>query len=294
MLKLGFFDACFPPTLKNCLDGEETTKLSVAVQAALFISLPKEASFNMDILIEGARQAWLNFGDYAFQALVYAIAATVAALILGWGKVGFETQGDTLALKLPGGGVLASPPIIEIALLGFLIIEFFIDEQLMKVYLFLIFFIVLRSELSILTHVLSFFGSIAARVMKLKFAVVCMDKRCSAATGSGSYYHYYLCGGWTLLSAVGFAPLILIPVFLGLPEGWIGSAMFVFYVIPYPFLFGKLLAPKLGETAQKILKVPGDILMFLTEWPGWLLSSLTLSIVTWRLMIPRISKTRLH
>lgn len=54
-------------------------------------------------------------------AVAYALLATVGAIVLGWGRVFYEVVERTRVLKLPGGGLLASLPIPEMGLIGWVL-----------------------------------------------------------------------------------------------------------------------------------------------------------------------------
>lgn len=78
-----------------------------------------EVTLDILMLFENAfANVWANADLFVIPALIYALVATGAALLLGWGRVFYEQVGDTFVLKLPGGGLLASMPIPELFLLG--------------------------------------------------------------------------------------------------------------------------------------------------------------------------------
>ncbi|MBP7700816.1 hypothetical protein KA111_02010 [Candidatus Woesebacteria bacterium] len=250
----------------------------------------------LGLLRFGYENALANGSVLLVPTLCYAIAATLLAIILGWGKILFQEVNGTLVLKLPGGPLMGSLPFAEMIMLGFVLVQNpFMNEGMSLLWLGLSFFVVLRLELAALTHILVFFGSIYARGMGgYKFAIECMDERCTHGIRTGSFLHYWACGGFTLLTALGVAPLILLPVFLGLPDGGFGIAILIFCCIPYPFIIGKLLASRFTDDGQKIVKGAVDVWMFITETPGWLIGCVTMSIVALRFMLPGISPTKLN
>lgn len=250
---------------------------------------------NILFLIKSALQAgFANVENFLIPAVAYAVIATLGALLLGWGRIFYQQVGNTLVLKLPGGGNLTAVPLFTALLYGY----FFtthgrINQQMMVVGHFLTFAIVLALVLMVLTHMLALLGSLIAYSRGLNFSIECMDGRCSHGSRSGVFMHYWACGGFTLLSAFGFAPLVVIPVLFGLPGGILGWIVLGVCLFPYPFVIGKLLAPRFSDGVQRLIKGMVDLLM-LVEVPGVLLGSVTTSIVSFRLMPPGITRTKLH
>ncbi|NCN51327.1 MAG: hypothetical protein GW762_03305 [Candidatus Pacebacteria bacterium] len=231
-------------------------------------------------------------------AVAYALLATVGAIVLGWGRVFYEVVERTRVLKLPGGGLLASLPIPEMGLIGWVLsnnptIAF--GTPTWALVQFLTFFGVLRFTLAAATHVLSSFGSAWSFFDGHKFSIECMDSRCYHGVRSGNFLHYFACGGATLLTAITFAPLVLVPVFSGVPDGPLGWAMIAVCLFPYPLVFAKLFVNMFPEGFQYLFKVGTDVIMFFFEWPGWLLGSVTLTFASWlRPMWPGITRTSFH
>ncbi|MCB9800978.1 MAG: hypothetical protein H6773_02245 [Pseudomonadales bacterium] len=237
-----------------------------------------------------------NADLFLIPALIYALVATGAALLLGWGRVFYEQVGDTFVLKLPGGGLLASMPIPELFLLGLVLSLEPIQAgtPFWGLAHFLTFFATLRICLAVITHALAFLGSMMAYASKLHFSVECMDGRCEHGSRSGNFLHYHACGGATLLTAVTFAPFVVLPVFVGVADGVLGWVLLGASLLPYPFMLAKLFVGMFGEGMQRVLKGATDIIMFLTEWPGWLLGSITLTVASLRPMFPGVTKTHFH
>lgn len=237
-------------------------------------------------------------GGVMFPALIYVIAVLITARILIWGTVGVEVVNGTKVLKLPGGGLLASLPFPELILLGVALLNPAVNlsNPLMALVLLgLSAFALIRFSAWLVTHLFAFFVSLSARRAALDFSIECMDDRCEhGLRGNGNHLHNWACGGYTLLTALGFAPLVVIPVLFGLPAGIWGIIAFIFACFPYQFVISKVLAKRFGDSAQVFFKGLTDLIMFATEFPGWLIGSLTLSIVSWRPMWPKVSKTRLH
>lgn len=256
-----------------------------------------EVTLDILMLFENAfANVWANADLFVIPALVYALVATGAALLLGWGRVFYEQVENTFVLKLPGGGLLASMPIPELFLLGLVLSLEPIQAgtPLWGLAHFLTFFATLRICLAVIVHALSFLGSMMAYASKLNFSVECMDGRCEHGSRSGNFLHYHACGGATLLTAVTFAPFVVLPVFVGVADGTLGWVLLGACLFPYPFLLAKLFVGKFGEGTQRVLKGATDIVMFLTEWPGWILGSITLSVASLRPMYPGLSKTHFH
>lgn len=236
-----------------------------------------------------------TFGAVLLPAFVYLVLATALALILGWGSVGFDETKGTRVFKMPGGGLLASLPIPEFVLLGLLLVlNPELNVALSFLTLGLVFFIVLRLLAWFVVHLLTIFGSAGAKRVGLDFSLECMDGRCSHGGRSGNFLHNWACGGYTLLTALGFAPLVIVPVVFGLPAGTLGLVVLAICIFPYPFVVAKLLAGRFGDTGQVFVKGVVDVLMFITEFPGWIVGSITLSLAALRPMWPGITKTRIH
>lgn len=239
-----------------------------------------------------------SVGAVVLPALIYVAVVLMVAILLSWGNIGTEDSHGTRVLKLPGGGLLASLPIPELILIGIALVNPAVNlavPLMTTVLLGLAAFAFIRFTAWILTHFMVMFGSMSARLAGLDFSLECMDNRCDhGLKGSGNHLHNWACGGFTLLTALGFAPLVVIPVLFGLPAGIWGIIAFIFACFPYQFVISKVLAKRFGDSAQVFFKGLTDLVMFVTEWPGWFLGSLTLSIVSWRPMWPKVSKTRLH
>ena len=82
------------------------------------------------------------------------------------------------------------------------------------------------------------------------FLLECMDGRCKHGAGNGNFFHYWACGGYTLLTVLGFAPTILFPVIFGLPDGIPGIVVLAISSVPWPFLVAKLFASKFSDSVQ--------------------------------------------
>ncbi|MCA9369148.1 hypothetical protein KC721_02535 [Candidatus Woesebacteria bacterium] len=230
-------------------------------------------------------------------SVIWIVVALLIAAALKWGEVLFHQVGGTYVLKLPGGGLLTAPPVVELVLLSVLsarYIFFVVGTPLWVVLMFLATITVARIVLTTVTHLLIAIGSHRAKKMGLEFSVECMDGRCDHGTRSGTFLHRWACGGWTLLTALGVSPLVWVPVFFGLPAGPLGWVVLALTMFPYFFVFSKLVAPRFkSDGLQMLFKGAPDVVM-LTEWPGTIIGSLTASLFAWRPMPPGYSPTSLH
>lgn len=239
-----------------------------------------------------------SVGAVVLPALIYVAVVLMVAILLSWGNIGTEDSHGTRVLKLPGGGLLASLPIPELILIGIALVNPAVNlavPLMTTVLLGLAAFAFIRFTAWILTHFMVMFGSMSARLAGLDFSLECMDNRCDhGLKGSGNHLHNWACGGFTLLTALGFAPLVIVPVLFGLAPTFWGTVVFALTCFPYPFVVSKLLAGRFGDSGQVFIKGLTDFVMFVTEGLGWIIGSITLSIFAWRPMWPKISKTDLH
>lgn len=233
-------------------------------------------------------------GTYFPLALAYILLAVIGSYLLVWGTIGYEkTKEGNLELRLPGGGLLAALPIWEAVLLGVAVWRAASTwDGLVLQFLTLMF--VVRVILWAVTHLMIFIG----RLLTPKgggLILMCMDGRCKCGSHGGLFVHGYACGGFTLLTAMGFAPLLPLALIFGIPEGLLGGAIFVALMLPYNFLFGKLMPKffRLSDSTQKVVKRIVDLQM-LTEVPGLFLAQISTSVAGLQLMVMGLSKTRLH
>ncbi len=246
-----------------------------------------------DLMYAGFMNGIQNLPLLFFPAFLYAAGCTVLALLIGWGTILYEETDNGVVLKLPGGAILVSPPLVETLLLGLWLTQPAVSTPDLIVGQFLTFFLVLRMVLWILAHLLVMVGSLILAKGK-QFSLECMDGRCTHGTRQGIFMHYWACGGFTLLSALGFAPLVPLAIWFGLPEGAMGMIALVVLLFPYPLVISKFVVKLIhNDILLGLIKGATDIIM-LSEVPGFFIATFTASAASFRLMLPGVSPTRLH